>query len=532
MIHGLHLTIAELAVVVGSIVLVLARWLPPATRGRAAAGASVVTLAGAAGTLPDPRWQILMVLVADLLIGAATGAAWLLGRRRARREDGPGEQRGGDLRGDGQSEQRGDGPGDLPGDLRGDLRGDGQSEQRGDGSGGRGTRRRDGRGVRARWWVALPGSLLCAALVLGGGVAAWALPVPTFPEPSGPSPVGTTVLQWTDQSRDEPATRDDADRRTVVVQLWYPAQGAGAERAQYLGRTRREADVVAGAVAGYLGAPGFLLDGPTRAYTHAVTGAAPAEGRFPVVIFSPGLGGVRTQNTAWAEDLVSRGYVVAGVDHPYDSAAVVLDDGRTVKTRIAATGDRAEGERLRTAWTAVRAADLRFVLTQLGRLDSGEIAGPFAGRLDTARAAATGHSIGGAAAMQAAADDSRFTAAINMDGGLNPGQGPLRQPVLALTHEVRDKADAEFVTKVDTVLGAGGATSYRLSVPGSAHLTFTDAPLYLPPVPALVGSLGGSGSVRMTEATTAAFLDATLSGRAVDLRAKLAEYGTLSVHDH
>ncbi|MFF0379802.1 alpha/beta hydrolase family protein [Actinoplanes missouriensis] len=535
MIHGLHLTIPELAVIVGSIVLVLARWLPPAARGRAAVGASVVALAGAAGTLPEPRWQILMVLAADLLIGAATGAAWLLGRRRARRGAGHTGQRGdgsGEWRGDGPDGQRGDASGERRGDGSGEQRGDESGERRGDGSGERGAGRRDGGGVRARWWVALPGSLLCAALVLGGGVAAWALPIPAFPEPSGPSSVGTTVLQWTDQSREEPATRDDADRRTVVVQLWYPAQGAGADRAQYLGRTRREADVVAGAVAGYLGAPGFLLDGPTRARTHAVTGAAPAEGRFPVVVFSPGLGGVRTQNTAWAEDLASRGYVVAGVDHPYDSAAVVLDDGRTVKTRIAATGDRAEGERLRTAWTAVRAEDLRFVLTQLGRLDSGEIAGPFAGRLDTARAAATGHSIGGAAAMEAAADDPRFTAAINMDGGLNPGQGPLRQPVLALTHEVRDQADAEFVAKVDTVLGGGAATSYRLSVPGSAHLTFTDAPLYLPPVPALVGSLGGSGSVRMTEATTAAFLDATLSGRAVDLRARLAEYGTLSVHDH
>ncbi|MEU4563233.1 hypothetical protein AB0F72_33050 [Actinoplanes sp. NPDC023936] len=514
MIHGLHLTIAELAVVVGSIVLVLARWLPPAARGRAAAGATVLVIAGAAGTLPEPRWQILMVLGADLLIGAATGAAWWWGRRKDRRD-----------------ERRDDGVLSGGAGRRDDGVLSGGAERRDDGvlSGGAG-RRDDGRSRRVRWWLALPGSVLCGVLVLGGGVAAWALPVPTFPELSGPSQVGTTVLQWTDPTRDEPATRDAADHRTVVVQLWYPAQGVAGDagRAQYLGRTRREADVVAGAVAGYLGAPGFLLDGPTRARTHAVAGAAPADGRFPVVLFSPGLGGVRTQNTAWAEDLASRGYVVAGVDHPYDSAAVVLADGRTVKTRIAATGDRAEGERLRTAWTAVRAADLSFVLTRLGRLDQGELAG----RIDIGRAAATGHSIGGAAAMQAAAQDPRFTAVINMDGGLNPGQGPLRQPVLALTHEVRDQADADFVAKVDTVLDRGGATSYQLSVPGSAHLTFTDAPLYLPPVPALVGSLGGSGSVRMTEATTAAFLDATLSGRAVDLRATLAEYGTLSVHDH
>jgi predicted dienelactone hydrolase len=45
-----------------------------------------------------------------------------------------------------------------------------------------------------------------------------------------------------------------------------------------------------------------------------------------VVLFSPGLAGVRSQNTAWAQELASHGYVVVALDHPYDSAA--LADGR------------------------------------------------------------------------------------------------------------------------------------------------------------------------------------------------------------
>ncbi|MFC3738248.1 alpha/beta hydrolase family protein [Paractinoplanes deccanensis] len=438
--------IAELAVVLSSAVLVAAWWLPAAARRRTAVGAAAVTIAGALWTLPDPRWQILLLLGADLL----AGALWLLGR--------------------------------------------------------------------ARWRLALPATVLSAVLVLAGAGAAWALPVPSFPPLSGPSAVGTTVLQWTDAAR---------DRRTVVVQLWYPAQhvSADAPRAQYLGRTRREADTVADAVAGYLGAPGFLLDGPARAHTHAVPDAPPADGRFPVVLFSPGLGGVRTQNTAWAEDLASRGYVVAGVDHPYDSAVVVLADGSVVRTRVASSGNRAEDDRRRITWTTTRAADLSFVLTQLSALG----AGPLAGRLDTTHAAATGHSVGGAAAMRAAERDQRFTAAVNLDGGLDADQAPPRQPVLALTHEVRDQADTDYVERLTKALDGGRATSYRLSVPGSAHLTFTDAPLYLPPVPSLVGSLGRTESVRMTAETTAAFLDATLRGKAVDLPATLGRYGEVSV---
>ncbi|GAA4607935.1 putative dienelactone hydrolase [Actinoplanes octamycinicus] len=452
------LGVMDIVVVLGSIVLVGSRWLPSGARRRVALAAAAVVAVGAALSLPGMRWYLLPVLAADLLVGVGAGVAWLL-------------------------------------------------------------RRRAGRGEwRARWWLALPGSVLCLALIAVGVGAAWALPVPEFPQPSGPSAVGTTVQQWTDAGR---------DGRVVVAQLWYPAQPipSGTQRAQYLGRTRQEADIVAAAEAGYLGAPAFLLDGAVRSRSHAAFDAAPAAGRFPVVLFSPGLGGVRTQNTAWAEDLASRGYVVAGVDHPYDSAAVVLADGSTVRTRVAASGNAAEDDRRRAGWVDVRAADLSFVLTRLG-----ELTGPLAGRLDTGRVAATGHSVGGAAAMRAAGRDPRFTAVINLDGGPDPDQGPLRQPVLALTHPIESKADTEYLALLSGILERGAATSYRLTVRDSAHLSFTDAPLYLPPVPALVGSLGRTESVRMSAATCAAFLDATLRGLSVDVPAALARYGDLRVN--
>ncbi|MER6005369.1 hypothetical protein ABT120_42960 [Nonomuraea angiospora] len=401
---------------------------------------------------------------------------------------------------------------------------------------------------RAPWWLALPGWAACAGLLAAGPVAAWAFPVPDFPEPSGRFPVGTLVLEWTDPARPEPATPDPDDRRTVVVQFWYPAQGSatGTARSAYLGRTEREARVVSGAAADYLGVPGFLLDGASTARTRSVPGAAVAGagGRFPVVLFSPGLGGVRTQNTAWAEELASLGYVVVALDHPYDSAAVVLADGRTIRTRVAATGDEREDERRAAGWTTVRAADLGFVLTQLGRLDRGEIAGPLTGslgrggiagpltgRLDTARAAVTGHSIGGAAALLAARQDPRFAAVIDLDGAPHdPEPRPFRQPVLALTHPVDPADNPTYIPRLTRVLDLSTATSYRLTVPGTAHLTFTDAPLYLPPVPALAGSLGRTAGLHLTAATSAAFLDATLRGKPGDLTAQLSPYGDLTVH--
>ncbi|MEU6998710.1 hypothetical protein [Nonomuraea sp. NPDC046570] len=478
----LGLSPVELLALLAALVLVSARWLPPGARRPVTVVAGVAfVLSAAVPAVLGIRWQLIPILT-----GGATAlafAAFPLLRRRAER------------------------PARRP--TAGPAR-------------------------RARRWASLSGSVACLALVLAGAGAAWALPLPVFPEPSGPYAVGTTVIQWTDPDRAETATPKPDDRRTIVVQLWYPANGKSpaAERGRYLGRTEQEARLVARGTADYFGVPGFMLDEVARAHTRSTPDAPVADrgGRFPVVLFSPGLGGVRTQNTALAEELASRGYVVAALDHPYDSAVVTLADGRAVRTRLAATGDAAEDERRAAVWTAVRAADLSFTLTQLGRVDRGEIPGLLAGRLDTRRAAATGHSLGGAAALQAARQDSRFAAVIVLDGfPRDPAPSPFHQPVLALTHDIAPGEEADYISRLTRVLDLSTATSYRLTVPGSAHLTFTDSPLYLPPLPALIGSSGRTGGPRVTAATTAAFLDATLRGKQGDLATTLRRYGNLTV---
>ncbi|WP_380286102.1 hypothetical protein [Kitasatospora purpeofusca] len=475
-ITGPHMSLLEILALLGAVVLVVARWLPPAARPPVTiAAGSVFALSAIVLGVVGIRWQMLPVLA-----GAALALPFALSPL---------------------------------------------------------VRRRTGRppARRARWWMALPGSLVCVGLTCTGPAAAWAFPVPVFPEPTGPFAVGTRVMQWTDPDRPETATPEPDDRRTVVVQLWYPAERspAGTRRAQYLGRTEQEARTVADALASYTGLPAFLIDGVPRARTHAVPDAPVARdgGRFPVVLFSPGLGGVRTQNTAWAEELASNGYLVAGLDHPYDSAAVVLADGRTIDTEIASTGDDDEDDRRAVETTRIRAADLSFVLTQLGRLDRGELDGSLTGRLDTGRAAVTGHSLGGGAALQAARQDARFAAVIDLDGyPRDPDRAPFHQPVLALTQAIGPGTDERYLPRLTEVLKLSTATSYRLTIPGAAHLTFMDGPLYLPPVPSLVGSLGRTRSPRVVAATTLAFLDATLRQKPGDLASALSAHGDLSVH--
>ncbi|MBB1153838.1 dienelactone hydrolase family protein [Amycolatopsis sp. DR6-1] len=462
----MNLSLLEILALLSAVALVVARWLPAVVRPHVtiAAGA-VFLLAAIALCVTGIRWQLLPVLAGAVV--AAPFAFPPLVRSRAR---------------------------------------------------------------RVRWWLALPGSLACAGLIATGPVTAWAFPVPVFPVPSGGFAVGTRVLQWTDPDRAETFTADPLDRRTVVAQLWYPAQNspADASRAQYLGRTEDEARTVSEALARGVGLPGFLLDGIPRARTHAIPDAPVAAegGRFPVVLFSPGSSGVRTQNTAWAEELASHGYVVAALDHPYDSAAVVLSDGRTITSATVSAGDRAEDERLAADWTAIRAADLSFALTRL----AGLVADPLTGRLDTGRVAATGHSMGGAAALQAARRDHRFDAVIDLDGYPHGPLSPaLEQPTLALTQAVTPGTDPRYLPRLAEVLTHGTATNYRLTIPGAAHLTFTDGPLYLPPVSSITGSLGRVESPRVVAGASLAFLDSVLRKGSGDLAGALSSYGELNV---
>ena len=89
--------------------------------------------------------------------------------------------------------------------------------------------------------------------------------------------------------------------------------------------------------------------------------AAPAGSRrsLPLVALSPGFTNPRGTLTALAEDLASHGYVVAGVDHTYESLATSFPDGRVTTCLASAAPDRG-GE----FWSKVvtgRASDVSFV---------------------------------------------------------------------------------------------------------------------------------------------------------------------------
>nr|WP_285600887.1 hypothetical protein [Kineosporia sp. NBRC 101731] len=333
------------------------------------------------------------------------------------------------------------------------------------------------------------------ASLLGGAAAIWGFRPLDLPDPQGQYAVGTRTAYWTDPTRDEPATTA-SDRRRVTAQIWYPTTGSGPQ-APYLGR---QPQLVAEGLGRSFGVPAFLFGEAADGHGHSTENAPlPATSEtYGIVLFSPGLLSVRTQNTAWAEYLAARGYVVVALDHPYDSAVTFTQDGRPLWSKVRATGDDTHDNRDADHLTAIRAQDLSFALDRI------EADAFFRRRLDTGRVAVTGHSVGGAAALQAAAQDSRFRAAIDIDGLPRGGARP-RQPVLALV--AGDQQDNAAYQQALAQVLAENPLSRRITVKNTKHLSFTDAPFFLPDLPVLFGPADREQAYTAMTGATQTFLE-------------------------
>ena len=229
---------------------------------------------------------------------------------------------------------------------------------------------------------------------------------PCLPEPTGPCPAGTTSLWLTDTSRPDPWAAG-AVARELMVSLWYPAASSDGRRAPYMTPAESELQLTS------RGITGVPPDALSTTRTNAVSDATPAgrQRSLPLVVLSPGFTSPRSTLTALAEDLASHGYVVAGIDHTYESHATAFPDGRV--TTCLARQARRRGSGFQEKVVAGRAADVSFVL---GELTGAHPAWPGAGLIDPSRMAMAGHSAGGAAAIAAMLADSRIRAGIDMDG--------------------------------------------------------------------------------------------------------------------
>lgn len=323
--------------------------------------------------------------------------------------------------------------------------------------------------------------------------------VAALPAPTGPHPVGTTALHLTDASRPDPWD-PYVDARELKVTLWYPAAQRGGQRAAYM--TPKESELLLEG----LRVTGVPADTLSRTRTNAVADAPVAGRDLPLVVLSPGFTKPVSTLTSLAEDLASRGYVVAGIDHTYESHATTLSDGR-VAGCLACDSDTDPGFGARAI--EVRAADVSFVLDRLPSAWEG------GGLIDRSRIAMAGQSMGGAAAVAAMLEDDRVRAGIDMDGTTYariPRSG-FSRPFLFLGTPQHVPGGRDNSWERDWRLLTGWKRWIVFA--GAEHQSFTDGPLVAPAlaVEPLPGVLPGARAAELTRTYVAAFLDRHLKSQ-------------------
>lgn len=261
-----------------------------------------------------------------------------------------------------------------------------------------------------------------------------------LPKPTGKFIIGRKFFYWTDENRLETITDEPNDKRKVFVQLWYPAKKIGKTTAEYFPNL--------------LEARGGDKDSEflREIKTHAFQDAEPKKSKFPVIIFSPGLGSNTFSYTSIIENLVSHGYIVAAISHPYDTENFKFADGEIIrnakeKWNKPVSKDWTQEQRKqffddrRFDW----AKDISFVINQLEKLDK-----PFKEIFDWKNLGHFGHSFGGQASSIACASDSRLKACANLDGmaqgnaALPNEKGEMmKQPFMFFT-KAEEASDAEL----------------------------------------------------------------------------------------
>jgi len=354
-----------------------------------------------------------------------------------------------------------------------------------------------------------------------------------LPAPQGRYATGESTFRLVDDTRADPWVPSQRYRE-LMISVFYPASHtcAGNTTNQF---PKAVADVVGPALDSNLELPAGLVNW-SATKTHSLADAPIADGRFPVVLYSPGAGDARDWNVSLVEDLASRGYVVVTIDHTGEAPAVQFPDGHMVGNAplLALAGEAFQDgtmpEFLRKL-TEVRVADTRMVLDRLGSLPQRLTAG-----MDPSRTGMFGQSGGGFTAASTMYIDPRIKAGIDMDGTLEYTSEPDGTHLSAVAQHGLGRP---FLLMGSS--GAGGSDVHReaswtafwqhqrgwkadVTLRGSEHASFTDAEALLPqlagrvPDATLTAAIGTAdpkrarAGVAADRAVVASFFDRFLKG--------------------
>ncbi|QSQ27852.1 dienelactone hydrolase family protein [Pyxidicoccus parkwayensis] len=325
---------------------------------------------------------------------------------------------------------------------------------------------------------ALRSSLLALALLAGCGTNR---PAPSRPPLVAPAPARTAPALWGPLAPGNhdvglrvmavPPGKDAADSRPLQLTVWYPARGVASTSRlhyrDYVGLTGSEqqpessedADVSRAAVTRYqklvtdMGLPTTAVSAWLNADVLAARGAAPAPGRFPLVLVAQGRFHSAHHQAVLAEYLASHGYIVATTPFPAHLAPPSENEDVLAIAR-------GQARDIARALDAIKADT----------------------HVDASRIALVGHSFGARSALLFAREHPETSALVSLDGGIANRQGKewlagltgfrpedFRVPLLHLYQQ----GDATVVPDFDLVRSLHGADRWLVRITGLRHFDFT-----------------------------------------------------------
>ena len=345
--------------------------------------------------------------------------------------------------------------------------------------------------------------LLCLLLVLTlGSMSSQAEAEAEFepielPEPTGAFGVGTVTFFWTDETRLFSYSSFQGDRRRIAVQVWFPADGDGeALEAPYAPLSSDYRHVTANSKL----SPSF----------------SPAVSVAPLILISPGRGVERYGYTAIAEELASRGFVVASVDMPgighviYPDGYIASPDPQFRPSRELMSGPYEKVDEFFEEPTEIGRLDLELALRNIRRLNEADPTGRFVGKIDTTKIGIFGHSLGGRIAGAFAEKNESVEAYISMEG-IVPRRARLQGLDMPVAMMCSSATWPYAKDNYQTVIDGRRNEVFMVELVGFGHNSVTDFPFVTPAQfsYSIDPSRGLSSSVQIVRA----FFEAYLGGR-------------------
>ncbi len=247
---------------------------------------------------------------------------------------------------------------------------------------------------------------------------------------------------------------------------------------------------------------------------------------FPLILFSPGFGGVNWINTFYLLEFASHGFIVIGINHPGTSAVTLLTNGSQVKFNTIEKDVFTDADLFDASLAKIssqQASNISILVDTAIELNSDENSFLYQ-KINTSKIFAVGHSIGGAASFIACGQDQHISKAVNFDGAFVDGiNTDYTGKELLLINSDRDKfrpKNRTMRSQYDEIMHRDKlridqlevkANLQRMMLPLTGHLNFADVALIIRPaftqLIGLIGKINGLDLLRKTAAISMDFFD-------------------------